>query len=31
MRELDIEGIEMNKFLDDPRFGGIEPFAKKVW
>ena len=21
----------MNKFLDDPRFVGIEPFAKKVW
>ena len=21
----------MNKFLDDPRFAGIEPFAKKVW
>ena len=20
-----------NRFLDDPRFRGIEPFAKKVW
>ena len=21
----------MNKFLDDPRFAGVEPFPKKIW
>ena len=21
----------MNKFSDDPRFAGVEPFSKKIW